>query len=186
MFIKNGSFQKHSHIISYVPAVITQQPTNKTVKVGTDHSFFIKVIGSRPITYQWFRNNFPLTGKTTDTLYLSNCQLSDESSYYCRIGNNQYSYNSDIVFLTVKTPPSIIIQPVNITTSLNLSALFTVSVSGSEPFTYQWYKDNLTINATSSSYYIPTVNIPDLGNYYVVISNDVDIVTSNTVYLSAF
>lgn len=184
MFIKNGSFQKFSHIISYVPPVITKQPIGGNVKVGNEYTFFIKVIGSRPITYQWYINNFPLSNQKTDTLYLSNCQISDQANYYCRIGNNQYSYNSDIVFLAVKTPPVIFSEPQNITTSLNLSALFTVAVSGSEPFYYQWYKDGLTITSTGSSHYIPTINPPDIGNYYVIISNDVETITSNTVLLS--
>ena len=101
MFIKNGSFQKFTHIISYVPVTITQQPLSATVGVGTNHTFSIKIVGSIPRTYQWYRNNFPLVGKTTDTLLLTSVSYSDTAIYHCRVGNSSYSYNSDFVQLNV-------------------------------------------------------------------------------------
>lgn len=184
MFIQNGSFQKFTHIISYVPVRITQQPLSATVGVGTNHIFTIKIVGSIPRTYQWYRNNFPLTGKTTDTLLLSSLSDTDTALYHCRVGNNSYSYNSEFVQLSVLNYPNIIIQPESVITPTGSSAYFSVSAGGSPELIYKWYKNNLLTTAYTSAYYIINANLEEVGNYFVVVSNLVGSVTSNTVSLS--
>jgi hypothetical protein len=186
MFIKNGSFQKFTHIISYVPVTITQQPLSATVGVGTNHTFTIKIKGSIPRTYQWYRNNFPLTGKTTDTLLLSSVSYTDTALYHCRVGNNSYSYNSDFVQLSVLNYPSINTQPQNIITSAGSNVSFSVSATDSSELIYKWYKNNILTTASTSAYYITNVSNDHVGNYFVVVSNLVGSVTSNTVSLSVF
>lgn len=184
MFIKNGSFRKFTHIISYVPVTITQQPLSAIVGVGTNHTFTIKIVGSIPRTYQWYRNNFPLTGKTTDTLLLSSLSDTDNGIYHCRVGNNSYSYNSDYAELSVLHYPNIITQPESIFTPSGSSVYFSVSADGSPELVYNWYKNNTLATANTSSFYIVNTSLEDVANYYVVISNLVGSVTSNTVSLS--
>ena len=177
MFIKNGSFQKFTHIISYVPVTITQQPLSATVGVGTNHTFSIKIVGSIPRTYQWYRNNFPLVGKTTDTLLLTSVSYSDTAIYHCRVGNSSYSYNSDFVQLNVLNYPSIV-------TSAGTNVNFSVSATDSSVLEYKWYRNNSLTTANTSAYYITNASSQHVGNYFVVVSNLVGSVTSNTVSLS--
>lgn len=185
MFIKNGSFRKFTNIISYVPVTITRQPLPAIVGVGTNHTFTIKIKGSIPITYQWYRNNFPLNGKTTDTLFLSSVSYNDTGLYHCRVGNNSYSYNSDFVQLSVLNFPIINTQPQNIILLQGGSNVnFSVSVTDSSELTYKWYKNNILTTASTSAYYITNVSNDHVGNYFVVVSNLVGSVTSNTVSLS--
>ncbi len=101
MFIKNGSFKKYRHIISYMPVVITQQPLSGIATIGSTFVFSINVKGSAPITYQWYRSNFPISNAKTNTLTLSSVQLSSNNTYYCKIGNNKYTINSNTVRLSV-------------------------------------------------------------------------------------
>ena len=62
-------------------------------------------------------------------------------------------------------------QPINLT----------VQVSGLDP-QYQWYKQNTPIaGATGSSYTIPNAKVSDSGNFYVVVSNQVNTVTSAVI-----
>lgn len=101
MFIKNGSFKKYTHIITYVPVEIIQQPLSGVASLSGTFTFTIKTKGSAPISYQWYRNNFPLAGQITDTLTLSNIQLSNDSDYYCRVRNTRYAINSNFARLSV-------------------------------------------------------------------------------------
>ncbi len=62
-------------------------------------------------------------------------------------------------------------QPINLT----------VQVSGLDP-AYQWHKQNMPIaGATNSSYTIPNAKVSDAGNFYVVVSNQVNTVTSAVI-----
>jgi hypothetical protein len=64
------------------------------------------------------------------------------------------------------------------------SALFSVSVSGTSPFSYQWKKDGVSINgATSSSYIITGASTKDAGNYSVTVTNSSGSVSSSSALL---
>lgn len=101
MFIKNGSFKKYKHIISYMPVVIIQQPLSGISNVGDAFTFSINVKGSAPIIYQWYRGNFPISNAKSNTLTLSSVQISNNANYYCKVGNNKYTIDSDTVRLSV-------------------------------------------------------------------------------------
>ena len=69
-------------------------------------------------------------------------------------------------------PPEITEQPQSQIVTEGDSVTFSVAAEGSEPLSYQWYKDGVAIeNAVSTSYTIESVTGEDLGNYSVVISN---------------
>lgn len=101
MFIKNGSFKKYKHIISYMPVVITQQPLSGVATIGSTFTFSINVKGSDPITYQWYRGNFPITNAKSNTLVLNYIQTSSNANYYCKVGNKKYTIDSNTVRLSV-------------------------------------------------------------------------------------
>ncbi|MBO4715966.1 MAG: SUMF1/EgtB/PvdO family nonheme iron enzyme [Verrucomicrobia bacterium] len=60
-----------------------------------------------------------------------------------------------------------------------------VRATGTEPLSYQWYKDDILISgATDSSYTIDSVQKSDEGSYTVTVSNSAGSVTSSTVALT--
>ena len=62
---------------------------------------------------------------------------------------------------------------------------FSVVAEGTEPLSYQWYKESVAIeNATGTKYTIESVSAGDLGNYTVVVSNIQEDVTSDVAVLS--
>ena len=94
------------------------------------------------------------------------------------------SSNAALQIVTYSAP-TITSQPVSST--LQAGQTFTVSVSatGVPSPSYQWYKGNTAINgATSSSYQINSVASTDSGSYFVVVSNSVGSITSNTATLT--
>jgi len=86
----------------------------------------------------------------------------------------------------VSTPPQITSQPHDATVTVGQMATFSVTATGSGPFTYQWRK-NMTaiIGATSSSYATPATVSGDNGaKFDVVVSNSMGSVTSNQATLT--
>jgi hypothetical protein len=71
--------------------VITGQPQDAVVAEGEDAVFTVIAVNDE--TYQWYYSATPdgigtaLTGETSDTLVVTNVQLSDEGYYYCEVMN---------------------------------------------------------------------------------------------------
>ena len=62
---------------------------------------------------------------------------------------------------------------------------FSVTVDGTAPFSYQWYKAGVSIaGATSASYVITSVQLTDAGTYNVVVSNSAGSATSDDAVLT--
>ena len=83
------------------------------------------------------------------------------------------------------TAPSITSQPKSQTVNTGSSVTFSVTATGTDPLSYQWYKNSSAISgATKSSYTINSVTTGDAGSYYVVVSNDLGTVTSSAATLT--
>ena len=91
--------------------VITAEPTNESVIVGTTASFSVGAGGTQPLTYQWLLNNNPILSTsnstaTNATLILSDVQLPQNGGLYSvLVSNAAGSTNSSNALLTVNLPP---------------------------------------------------------------------------------
>lgn len=76
--------------------------------------------------------------------------------------------------------PTIDTQPANSTNCPGTAATFTVAASSDSSTNYQWYfnETNLLVDATNTSYTIPSVLAGDAGGYSVVVTNIDGAVTS--------
>ncbi len=85
--------------------------------------------------------------------------------------------------------PSISSQPVSADVTVGQTANFSIAVTGTSPFSYQWRKNGTTISgATSSTYTTPPTTAADNGALFtVVVSNSAGSATSNaaTLHVSA-
>jgi len=82
------------------------------------------------------------------------------------------------------TAPVITNQPQTQTVSQGNPVTFSVTVTGTSPFTYQWRKNAMNIGgATNSSYTIAAVVPNDAGQYSVVVTNAFGNTTSNNASL---
>ena len=84
------------------------------------------------------------------------------------------------------TPPGITAPPANQTTTFGDTATFSVGLSGTEPFYYQWQKNGVNIDgAHSSSYTIPPAAPADNGSVFrVLVSNALGSITSSEATLT--
>lgn len=183
MYIATGTYIKNSNIISYVPPVILKQIEGSLIPVGTNYTFFIKVRGSRPLKYTWYKNNSVISVTTVPSFTINNATLNDDAYYFCEVSNNSFAVTSVTVKLNVREFVGIITQPLDVYVNPNANAFFTLSVSGSDPLTYKWYKDGEFLLLSNNNLYINNATSNNEGDYYCVISNEVNSVTTNTVSL---
>lgn len=83
------------------------------------------------------------------------------------------------------TAPTITTHPVSQSVALGGSVTFSVTASGTAPFTYQWRKNEQPISAaTDSTLTLSNVQSADAGNYDVIVTNSVGSATSNAATLT--
>lgn len=166
---------------------ITTQPASKTVIVGRPASFSVKAIGPPPLTYQWRRDGVRVTHGAFSTYMIAATTAADNGAAFSVIVSNPFgSVTSDNAILTVRTPPTITTQPADITVSVGQTASFSVAVTGTTPFTYQWRKNGVNISgATNFSYTTPPTTAGDnRSRFSVFVTNSVGNTTSNDAILT--
>ncbi len=97
---------------------ILTQPQDIQTTEGSDIQFIVKATGCG-LTYQWYKDNEPLSdeaghiqGATNDTLYIYNVSSQDQGNYFCKINSDNSQLISDTVSLTVN--PSLVSGKTNI------------------------------------------------------------------------
>ncbi len=137
---------------------ISSQPSNQNVTTGSGAIFNVSASGTSPYTYQWQVStnsggnwsNLSNSGNTTwtaggssSTLTVSNTSTGQNNyQYRCVVSNScPSSENSGAGILTVSSgciSISITSNPSNQTVITSNAATFSVSASGTTPYTYQW------------------------------------------------
>jgi len=162
-----------------MPPWLALEPVDQTTYVSSNVAFFVKGLGSVPLSYQWFTNATTLadggriSGASTPNLNISNVQPGDAGRYYAVVSNSYGAITSSVAALSVMIiPPSITLNPLGRSVPPGLPTSFTAAASGSPPVQYQWQLNGVDIpNATSSIYSISAVGTNDLGSYHLVATN---------------
>ena len=172
-----------------VPSFIAQ-PSNVTVTVGQPATFSVSATGSSPLTFQWRKNSANIAGATGSAYTTPATTMADNNSKFeVIVSNSAGSITSDQAVLTVNsadTKPTITGQPENQSVTVGQTATFSVSASGTTPFTYQWQKNSANITgATNSSYTTPATTSADNGaKFDVIVTNSAGSATSNQATLT--
>jgi hypothetical protein len=123
------------------------------------------------ISYQWYKNGSEINGATSSTYIKSVLMPVDAGTYSC-IASNACGSNSEGTVLRMGTIPSLKDTVINITRIEGDSLIMFVSPSGTEPFAYQWLKNDTSITGATNFYYkIKSLSLKDSGNYSCEISN---------------
>jgi len=157
--------------------VFTEQPQNTEACMATTVSLKAnaEVPGSNElILYQWYKDGKALaddariTGTQTNELKITNIVPTDAGIYYVvakgSIGGSEKTSNN--ATLIVSTPPVFEKNPQDVTVKETQTITLTVEVSGTEPFTYQWFKDDKKIEgATDKTLTINNAALEHTGLY---------------------
>jgi hypothetical protein len=162
------------------PPVISAQPTDAAVVVGTSATFTVGAAGSAPLGYQWQFNSAAIAGATQSAYNLASVQLTNAGTYSAVVSNAYGVAISSNAVLTVLTPPTITTQPSNQTVVAGASAGFVVQAASAAPLNYQWYfgQTNLLAGANGAALNLDNVQPAQAGGYSVVVNNVAGSVTS--------
>jgi hypothetical protein len=172
---------------------VTSQPVSVTTNPGANITFTVGMAGSGPFTYQWqFKSisdtNFNDYGSPTSNnfLQLNNVTTNDAGDYRVVIANQVGSVTSQVATLTLDGRVLITAQPQGQTVAQGSNVTLSVSAVGSPPLRYQWFfNDTLVLpDATNETFSIASVQTSDAGSYSVVVSNDMNAVTSSAAGLT--
>src|SRR4051812_14866016 len=195
--VSNAGGQSNSGpaTLTIPPPPTVTSPSNQTVFVGATASFSVTASGTGPFTYFWqYSNGGPFTtltnggrisGATAATLQITNAQTSDAGSYRCLVSNANGQTNSGPATLTVNIPPPpTVTTPSSQTVTQGNNASFTVTASGTGPFTYAWQflatggsvygtlaNGGRISGATTATLLITSAQAADAGNYRCLVSN---------------
>jgi uncharacterized repeat protein (TIGR01451 family) len=160
--------------------VIVTQPISLTVTNDDSASFSVGATGTGTLHYQWRFNGGNLAFGTNSTLVLANVQSTNAGSYDVVVNDSVGSAVSDTAALTVLVRPFISSQPQSQIVNIGGSASLNVIAGGTPTLNYQWYFNvtNLLSGQTSTTFQINNAQTNNAGDYFVVVSSAVGVVTS--------
>lgn len=170
---------------------ITGQPvTGRVVNGGSgSYVYFVALAGgSSPFAYHWYFNTVSnYSGATlladdgvhyfntaTLNMTVTNLTGNDSGYYFAVVTNNYGAITTRLADLTINTAVTIIAQyPVPYTNQFTLfagsSPTFSVTASGTPPFSYQWFTNGVLDGAaTASNFTWADVSSGSISNYCIV------------------
>ncbi len=164
---------------------ITTDPVSRNVTEGDTVTFTVAASGS-DLTYEWRKDDVEITGAYSSTLTLTNVTLGAAGRYTAIVSNSGGWVASAPAVLTVAPRlPAVTTPPQSQLAAYGSSVSFTVAASGTGPFTYQWYKDNVAIaGATGATLTLNPVRPNTGGLYTVAVTNAAGTIRSNAATLN--
>jgi hypothetical protein len=173
-------------VTAAVAPAITVQPVALTVDAGQAATLTAEVSGSRPLNYQWLKNNVAVAGATGSTLRLASVTAADAGAYRLSVGNAAGSASTATVALTVTTPLTITAQPQPATAAAGATASFSVTATATGSLTYQWRRNGVNVpGATAATLTINPVTAASYATYSVLVTSATGSLESSAALLSA-
>ena len=184
-----GGITTDSAVTPVAKPTITAPPVSQTVEAGKTATFMVTATGGGTLAYQWKKNGVDVSGATSSTYTTPATSSADNSAVFTVVvSNSAGTVTSSNATLAVNpvVAPAITSQPAAQSLATGQTASFSVSATGTEPFTYQWKRNGADIpGATLRTYTIPATVIGDNGALFsVVVSNSAGTVTSSKARLS--
>ncbi len=155
------------------PVGITGQPQSITTAAGASAAFTVKVAGSAPFAYQWFRNGAPILGAVSETLEFDKVAASDFASYQVRVGNAFTTvFSTHVQLMEMAAAPCIVWTNGDQTVAPGSATTLRIQASGSGPLGYQWSRDDIDIpGATGPGLDFLSPQEADSGFYRCTVTN---------------
>lgn len=159
-------------VMRYPPS-ISSQPRSQTVGEGSRVGLSVGATGAKPLTYQWRRDGSPIPTATSPAYILDPVMMTDSGGYDVIVANSVGSVTSVVATLTVKRfPPLIVTEPLSQSVPVGGDASFGVTVAGTQPMAFQWFKNGEAIpGATLDNHSLTNTAMADAGDYLVIITN---------------
>jgi hypothetical protein len=166
------------------PPAITDQPVSQSIPVGNNAVFAVGATGTT-LVYQWQKNGTNIPAATDAALLLTNVGFADATGYSVILTNPIGSVTSIVATLTVGYPPAMVQQPASLIIPVGSNAVFNADVSGTEPLSYQWSKNQISLlNQTNKVLQLNTVTANDTAAYTLFAYSPFGAVTSAVATLT--
>jgi uncharacterized delta-60 repeat protein len=172
------------------PLVWIAQPASRTNDAGSAASLGGVAGGTPPLSYQWFKNGLAITdgahiaGASTSWLSLNNVLGADAGGYYL-VASNAYGIRTSVVATLTVNDPLVAVPPVSQNRQAGESATLSVTVLGTAPMSYQWWKNGAALaGRTDASLTLSNLVVTDAGSYSVVVTNVYGIANSTVALLA--
>ena len=172
--LSQAQILNHYYAAGIAPVVTGLTPTNQiSANENTTVQMTVAASGTPALSYQWLDNlNNPIPWGTNATLTLTNVIASQAGTYTVNVSNPYGTASTNALLMINTGSPTITVdlQPTNATVYAGTVFTYTVTVSGSGPFTYVWTRNGSTIaGATDSTYTFGALQ--GTNNYQVTVSN---------------
>ena len=141
----------HLSVTSGAP-VITSDPKDTAVLVGTRFKFAVLATGVGTLTYQWYKGTLssPIPTQTANSIVYTSAQISDSGSYICVVTNLYGSTTSRAAHLTVAPNPTVLNSVVVRGTFVDSThVLLTISrymqLPSTAPQLFPWYANSVVV-----------------------------------------
>ena len=104
-----GTVSSNALLVVLEPPVISTDPQNRAVKVGTNVTFTVGALGTAPLRYQWQFNTADIAGATNSSFSLAAVQWGHAGDYAVTVTNLAgAAYSSPAVLTVLPADPSLI------------------------------------------------------------------------------
>jgi formylglycine-generating enzyme required for sulfatase activity len=167
------------------PPKILSPPRSQTVKAGRSAELAVEVTGAQPISYQWYQDARLLPGQTKATLSITNAQLTHTGTYTLTVKNHLGTVSSPGTRLAVTPNLELDVHPQSTGSPRRSTVVLEARAVGDEPIGIQWHKNNRAVpGATGPTLRLSPLNPSDAGDYYVVVTNRIQALTSRHAQLT--
>src|SRR5206468_2514900 len=74
--------------LPFAPVILDPtQPTDRTVVQHRSSTLIVVADASPPISYQWFHDDNPISGATSNSYTIADMTLLDAGKYFCQVSN---------------------------------------------------------------------------------------------------
>jgi hypothetical protein len=197
----NGKYTDITWNYSGRALAITTQPVAVSAQAGATASFAVAASGVGTLGYQWQRSDdagatwATISGATVAVYTTGTLAGTDHAAQFrCVVNDSVSTRTSTTATLSIVTSavaPVIVAQPISVTATVDFTATFAVTASGSPTLTYQWQvstDDGSTwadvSGATAAVYTTATLaTSASYDQYRCAVTNSAGTVTSEAAYL---
>ena len=174
-----------------VPPAITTQPVSQSVTLSNAATFSVSATGTETLRYQWRKASVAIAGATNFTYTIASAKTTDAAAYSVVITNLAGSVTSSNATLTVNVKPAFTLQAASRWAKAGSNTVFTATVSGTAPFSYQWFKDGVALidggnisGSLSNVLTVANLTTNDNGAYCLTANNVAGSATSTNALLA--
>ncbi len=157
--------------VSVAPRLVHSIEDTELLAGGT-LNLQVSASGTKPLTYNWYRGGDLYSSGSNSELSIVDVTAQNAGFYQVEVVNAVGNARSTLIEVSVVEPVTVVQQPVGTTVIQGANAVLTIQATGSEPVSYQWYKNGTKVaGGTRASLNILDAQVVDRGTYEVHVSN---------------